>query len=146
MPTSSANDAIMQGGMPEPNSTLPLAATTEGMVAMDLMPAPQGRVCRQHQVSKSPSHKIEKARLDDSNSSRATLFLIGDSSASLRSPTQLPSTRPNSPPCLGRQQLRLGHVHSPGTPIRWPAPNGLRVATSSPYVHSQHLRVPTSKR
>ena len=58
---SGANDAIMQGGIPEPNSTLPPAATTNGTIATDLMPAPQGGVCNQHQVSKSPSHEIKKA-------------------------------------------------------------------------------------
>ena len=61
MPTSGANDAIMQGGMPEPNSTLPPAATTNGTVTADLMQAPQGGVHHQHQASKSPSHKIKKA-------------------------------------------------------------------------------------
>ena len=44
VPTSGANDAVMQGGMPEPDSTLPLAATTEGTITTDLMPAPQGGV------------------------------------------------------------------------------------------------------
>ena len=79
-PTSCANDAIMQGSMPEPDSTLPPAATTTGTIATDLMPAPQGGVHHQHQASKSPSCKIKKAQLDDSNSSRATLSLIGDGS------------------------------------------------------------------
>ena len=78
MPTSGANDVIMQGGMPEPDSTLPPAATTNGTITTDLMPAPQGGVCHQHQVSKSPSRKIKKAWLDDSNSSGATLSPIGD--------------------------------------------------------------------
>ena len=84
-PTSGVCDAIMQGGTPEPDSTLPLAATTNGTITADLMPAPQGGVCHQHQVSKPPSHKIKKAQLDESNSSGATLSLIGDGSASFRS-------------------------------------------------------------
>ena len=82
--TSGANDAIIQGGMPEPNST------TNGTITADLMPAPQSGVCCQHQASKSPSHKIKKVRLDDSNSSGATLSLIGDRSASFRSLTPTP--------------------------------------------------------
>ena len=77
----------MQGGTPEPDSTLPPTATTTGTIAADLMPASQGGVHHQHQASKSPSHKIKKAQLDDSNSSRATLFLIGDGSVSFRSLT-----------------------------------------------------------
>ena len=90
MSTSSVNDAIMQGGMPEPNSTLPPAATTNGTVAADLMPAPQGGVRCQHQASKSPSHEIKKAWMDDSNSSGATLSLIGDGSVSFGSLTPAP--------------------------------------------------------
>ena len=49
MPTSGANDAVIQGGMSKPHSTLPLAATTNRTIAADLMPAPQGGVCCQHQ-------------------------------------------------------------------------------------------------
>ena len=56
--------------MPEPDSTLPPAATTNGTVATDLMPAPQGGVHCQRQVSKSPSHKIKKAWLDNSQQLR----------------------------------------------------------------------------
>ena len=82
MPTNGANDAIMQGGMPEPDSTLSPAATTDGTVAADLMPAPQGGVHHQCQAGRSPSHKIKKAQLDDSNSSGANLSLIGDRRAS----------------------------------------------------------------
>ena len=73
MPTSGANDAIMQGGMLEPDSTLPPAATTTGTIAADLMPAPQGKVRHQCQASKSPSYEIKRAWLEDSNSSGATL-------------------------------------------------------------------------
>ena len=94
MPTSGANDAIMQGGMPEPDSTLPPAATTNGTVAVDLMPAPQGGVHYQCKASKSPSHEIKKARLDDSNSSGATLSLIGDGSASFGSLAPTPFHTP----------------------------------------------------
>ena len=90
MPTSGANDAIMQGGIPEPDSTLPPAATTNGTITTDLMPAPQGGVHHQCQVSKSPSHEIKKAQLDDSNSSGATLPLMGDGSASFGSLTSTP--------------------------------------------------------
>ena len=81
----------MQSGTPEPNSTLPLAATTTGTIAADLIPAPQGGVHCQCQVNKSPSCKIKKAWLDNSNSSGATLSLIGDRSVSFRSlaPTPL---------------------------------------------------------
>ena len=49
------------------------------------MPAPDGGVCHQHQARKSPSREIKKVWLDDSNSSRATLSLIGDGSASFGS-------------------------------------------------------------
>ena len=56
VPTSSASDTIMQGGMPKPDSTLPPAATANGTVTADLMPAPQGGVHCQCQASKSPSH------------------------------------------------------------------------------------------
>ena len=94
MLTSSVNDAIMQGGTPEPNSTLPPAATTKGTVTVDLMPAPQGGVCHQHQASKSPSCKIKMARLDDSNSSGATLSLIGDGSTSFKSLAPTPFHEP----------------------------------------------------
>ena len=93
-PTSGANDAIMQGGMPEPDSTLPLAATTNGTIAADLMPAPRGGMCCQRQTSKSPSCKIKKAWLDDSNSNGATLSLSGDGSASFGSLTPTPFRMP----------------------------------------------------
>ena len=93
-PTSGAGNAIMQGGMPEPDSTLPLAVTANGTIATDLRPAPQGGVCHQHQVSKSPSHKIKKAQLDDSNSSGATLSLIGYGSASFGSLAPTPICAP----------------------------------------------------
>ena len=92
--TSSANDTIMQGGMLEPDSTLPPAATTTGTVDADLMPAPQGGVCHQRQVSKSPSCKIKKVQLDDSNSSGATLSLIGDGSMSFQSLAPTPFHTP----------------------------------------------------
>ena len=84
----------MQGGTPEPDSTLPLAAATNGTIASDLMPAPQGGVHHQHQASKSPSHEIKKARLDNSNSSRATLSLIGDGSVSFGSLAPTPFHAP----------------------------------------------------
>ena len=103
MLTSGTNDAIMQGGTLEPDSTLPLTATTNGTVAVDLMPAPQGGVCHQHQVSKSPSCKIKKAWLDDSNSSEATLSLIRMEAHPLEALPQPPSACPNSPPHPGRQ-------------------------------------------
>ena len=111
MPTSGANDAIMEGGMPEPNSTLPPAATTTETVAADLMPAPQGGVHRQHQVSKSPSHKIKKARLDDSNSSRATLSLIRDGSASFGSLVPTPFLMPQFT-SMPRKAMTEARVHS----------------------------------
>ena len=41
-PTSSAGDAVVQRCTPEPDSTLPVAATTNGTIAADLMPAPKG--------------------------------------------------------------------------------------------------------
>ena len=94
MLTSSANDVIKQGGLLEPSSTLPPAATTNGTVAADLMPAPQGGMCRQCQASKSPSCKTKKVQLDDSNSSGATLSLIGNGSASFRSLTPTPIRMP----------------------------------------------------
>ena len=94
VPTSGANDVIMQGGTPEPDSTFPPAATTNGTVATDLMQAPQGGVCHQHQVSKSPSREIKKAWLDNSNSSGATLSLIGDGSTSFGSLTPTPFRAP----------------------------------------------------
>ena len=111
MPTSSANDAVMQGGTPEPNSTLPPAATTNGTVTVDLMPAPQGGVHHQHQASKSPSHKIKKARLDDSNSSRATLSLIGDGSASFGSLAPTPFHAPQFTSMPGKAMTEA-RVHS----------------------------------
>ena len=58
------------------------------------MPAPQGGVCHQHQASKSPSCKIKKARLDDSNSSGATLSLIRDGSVSFRGLAPTPFLAP----------------------------------------------------
>ena len=103
MLTSGANGAIMQGGTPEPDSTLSPAATTNGTVATDLMPVPQGGVCHQHQVSKSPSCKIKKAWLDDSNSSGTTLSLIRTEAHPLEALPQPPLACPNSPPCPGRQ-------------------------------------------
>ena len=84
----------MQGGMPEPDSTLPPAAITNGTISADLRPAPQGGVCHQHQASKSPSCKIKKAQLDDSNSSGATLSLIGDGSTYFRSLAPTPFCTP----------------------------------------------------
>ena len=94
MLTSCANDAIMWGGTLEPNSTLPPAATTNGIVTTDLMPAPQGGVHCQHQVSKSPSCKIKKAWLDDSNSSGTTLSLIRNGSVSFRTLSPTPFHMP----------------------------------------------------
>ena len=94
VPTSSANDAVMQGGMLEPDSIFPLAAKTTGTITTDLMPVPQGGVLRQHQASKSPSHEIKKAQLDNSNSSGATLSLIGDGSVSFRSLAPTPFRTP----------------------------------------------------
>ena len=97
--------------MPEPDSTLPPAATTNGTVAADLMPAPQGGVCHQHQVGKSPSHEIKKAWLDDSNSSGTTLSLIGDGSASFGSlaPTPFRTLQFTSMPGKATTEAR---VHS----------------------------------
>ena len=111
VPTSSANDAIMQGGTPEPDSTLLPAATTEGTITMDLMPAPQGGVHRQHQASKSPSHKIKKAWLDDSKSSRATLSLIRDGSVSFRSLAPIPFHTPEFTSTPGKATTEA-RVHS----------------------------------
>ena len=121
-PTSGANDAVMQGGTPEPDSTLPLAATTTGTIAADLMPAPQGGVRHQCQASKSPSHEIKKAWLDDSNSSGQLSPLLGTEAHSSEALPQLHSACPNSPPCLGRQRPRLGHIPSPGIAIHWLVP------------------------
>ena len=59
--------------MPEPDSTLPPVATTNGTATMDLA-----------------DHEIKKAQLDDSNSSGATLSLIGDGSGSFESLTPTP--------------------------------------------------------
>ena len=109
--TSSANDAIMQGGMPEPDSTLPPAATTTGTVAADLMPAPEGGVCCQCQASKSPSREIKKAWLDNSNSSRATLSLIGDGSMSFGSLAPTPFRTPQFTSMPGKA-LTEARVHS----------------------------------
>ena len=111
MLTSGANDAVMQGGTPEPNSTLPPAATTTGTIAMDLMPAPQGGVHHQRQVSKSSSCKIKKVRLDNSNSSRATLSLVKDRSASFGSlaPTPFHVPQFTSTP---RKAMTEARVHS----------------------------------
>ena len=102
MPTSGVNDAIMQGGMLEPDSTLPPAATTNGIIAADLMPAPQGGVHHQRQASKSPSHKIKKAQLDDSNSSGTTLSLVRDGSVSFESLTPTPFPTPQFTSMLGK--------------------------------------------
>ena len=109
--TSSANGAIMQGGTPEAYSTLPPAATTNGTIAADLMLAPQGGVHHQHQASKSPSHKIKKAQLDDSNSSGATLSLIGDGSASFGSLTPTPFCVPQFTSMPGKAMTE-SRVHS----------------------------------
>ena len=106
-----ANDAIMQGNMPESDSTLPPAATTTRTIATDLMPAPQGGVHHQHQVSKSPSHEIKMAWLDDSNSSGATLSLIGDGSASFGSLTSTPFHAPQFTSTPGKATTEA-RVHS----------------------------------
>ena len=111
VPTSGANDAIMQGGMPEPDSILSPKATTTGTIAMDLMPAPQGGVCHQNQASKSPSCKIKKALLDNSNSSRATLSLIGDESTSFGSLTPTPFHTPQFISMPGKAMTEA-RVHS----------------------------------
>ena len=94
MLTSGAGDAIVQGGMLEPDSTLSPAATTNGTITADLMPAPEGRVHHQCPVSRSPSHETKKVWLDDSNSSGATLSLIGDGSASFKSLAPTPVCMP----------------------------------------------------
>ena len=111
VPTSSANDAIMQGGTPEPDSTLPLAATTNGTITADLMPAPQGGVHHQHQASKSPSHEIKKAWLDDSNSSGATLSLIWDGSTSFGSLAATPFHAPQFS-SMPRKAMTKAREHS----------------------------------
>ena len=97
--------------MPESDSTLPLAATTTGTVTADLMPAPQGGVCHQHQVSKSPSHEIKKAWLDNSNSSGAALSLIGDGSASFGSLAPTPFHAPQFTSTPGKATTEA-RVHS----------------------------------
>ena len=97
--------------MPEPDSTLPPAATTNGTVAADLMPAPQAGVHHQCQVSKSPSCKIEKAWLDNSNSSGATLSLVGDRSVSFRSLTPTPFHVPQFTSMPGKATME-GRAHS----------------------------------
>ena len=75
------------------------------------MPAPQGGVRHQHQASKSHSREIKKAQLDDSNSSGATLSLIGDGSASFRSlaPTPIHAPQFTSTPGKATTEAR---VHS----------------------------------
>ena len=75
------------------------------------MPAPQGGVCCQHQASKSPSREIKKAQLDDSNSSGATLFLIGDGSASFRSLAPTPFHMPQFTSMPGKATTKA-RVHS----------------------------------
>ena len=109
-PTSGAN-VIMQGGTPEPDSTLPPAATTNGTITADLMPAPQGGVHRQCQASKSPSCEIKKAWLDDSNSSGATLSLVGDGSASFGSLAPTPFHVPQFTSTPGKATMEA-RVHS----------------------------------
>ena len=111
MPTSSAGDTIMQGGMLEPDSTLPPAATTNGTIAADLMPPPKGQVHHQHQENRSPSHETKKAWLDDSNSSGATLSLIGDGSMSFRSLTPTPIHTPQFTSMPGKATTEA-RVHS----------------------------------
>ena len=105
MLTSSANGTVMQGGKPEPDSILPLAAATTGTITTDLMPAPQGGVHHHHEASKSPSCKIKKAQLDDSNSSRATLFLFGDRSASFGSLAPTPFRTPKFSSTPGKAMI-----------------------------------------
>ena len=119
MPTSSVNDAIMQGGTPEPDSTLPPAATTEGTIAADLMPAPQGGVCHQRQASKSSSREIIKAGWMTPTAPGQLSPLLGMAVHHSEASPQLPSTCPNSTPCLGRQRWKLGCIPSLGIAIRW---------------------------
>ena len=103
MPTSGANDAVMQGGMLEPDSTLPLAATTNGTIATDLMPAPQGGVCRQHQASKSPAVKSKRHGWTTPTAPGQLSPLSGMEVRLSEASFQTPSTHPNSPPHPGRQ-------------------------------------------
>ena len=116
MPTSGAHDAIMQGGMPEPDSTLLLAATTTGTVTADLIPAPQGGLHCQRQVKSKRHGWTTPTALGQLSP------LSGMEAHHSEASPQLPSTCPNSPPHLGRQRLRLGHVPSPGIAICWLAP------------------------
>ena len=97
--------------MLEPDSTLSPAVTTNGTITMDLMPAPQGGVCCQHQVSKSPSCKIKKVWLDNSNSSGATLSFIGDGSASFGSLAPTPFRAPQFT-SMPRKAMTEARVHS----------------------------------
>ena len=48
--------------------------------------------------------------------------LSGMEAHPLEASPQLPSKCPNSPPCPGRQRLRLGSIPSPGIAICWLAP------------------------
>ena len=111
MLTSGAGNAVVQGGTLEPNSTLPPAATTNGTITADLMPAPEGRVHCQCQASRSPSPKTKKVQLDDSNSSGATLSLIGDGSTSFRSLAPTPVCMPQFTSMLGKATTEA-RVHS----------------------------------
>ena len=122
IPTSGANNAIMQGGMPEPDSTLPLAATTNGTIATDLMPASQGGVCHQCQVSKSPSLKPKRHGWMTPTAPGQLSPLSGMEACLSEASPQSPSTCPNSPPCPGRQRRRLGCIPSLGIAICWLAP------------------------
>ena len=101
----------MQGGILEPDSILPPAATTTGTVTTDLMPTPQGGVHCQHQASKSPSHEIKKVQLDDSNNSGATLCLFGDGSMSFGSLAPTPFHAPQFT-SMPRKAMTEARVHS----------------------------------
>ena len=104
--------------MPEPNSTLPPAATTKGTIATDLMPAPQGG------VQPASSEQIPQPR---NQKGTAGLQQLWGNSLPYRGwkcifQKSRPNPLPRAPPCLGRQQRRLGCVCSLGIAIRWLAP------------------------
>ena len=122
MPTSGANDTIMQGGTPEPDSTLLPAATTEGTITADLMPAPKVECTTSIKRANLPATKSKRHSWMTPTAPGQLSPSLGTEARHSEASPQLLSMCPNSPPRLGRQQPRLGCIPSPGIAICWLAP------------------------
>ena len=122
MPTSGANDAIMQGGMPEPDSILPQQQQPLGPLPRTSCQHPKVECTTSVKRANLPAVKSKRRGWMTPTAPGQLSPLLGMEAHPSEASSQLPSMCPNSPPCPGRQRPRLGHIPSPGIAIYWLAP------------------------